>query len=159
MWRKRATKSQPGTGSEKSQESPSHDHLSEAAIILNLDGLSLAQEVEADLLSRAYQRWLYDFVIEETPGKAPDEPSDSLMDFVPHMYENASEKSSLKCVIRALALLNFSSRCNHSEAQILAAEYAGSALRSLGIAIADVTRAASDETLLTVYLMGMYEVY
>jgi hypothetical protein len=160
LWRKRSTKSHVADQrepSESSRDLPPTD-TPDPSVLLNLTGLSLNQEIAPDILSQAYQRWLYDFVIEEIPGRTPDQPSHAMMDFVPRMFESAAEESTLKNGLRAASLLNFSSRCKFPQAEIWAKQYAGKTLKSLQTAVADGKKAASDDTLLTVYIMGMYEV-
>lgn len=120
--------------------------------------LSLVEEVTPDVRKVAYERWVYDFVLSETPATDPRDGSSALLDFVPEIYENAAENSCVKSSVRAVAFANYCWRYKNPEAQHWARKHAGKTLAILQQSIADGRKAASDETLLTVYLMGMYEV-
>lgn len=106
----------------------------------------------------AYERFIYDFVVFESPNRAPEEPSDALWDFVPYLYDRAPEGSCLTVAVDAVAYANFASRCNASQAQALAEEYQGKGIKLLQQAITDKEKAHSDDALCSVYLMGVYEV-
>jgi hypothetical protein len=126
--------------------------------ITRFDGLSVAPNLKPDLRRLAYERFLYDFVILESPNHPPDEPSDSLYSFIPVLYNRAAENSCVANVVDGLAYVNFANRSNAPQAEALGEECIGKAVVMLSRIIADRKQAASDEALCAVYLMGVYEV-
>lgn len=144
------------TTSHDSPRSETTSHSSNAVIDFN--NLTLGPEVQPDLLQQAYERFIYDFVVFETPGRPTGEPSDALWDFIPSLYQTSQEGSCLKTVVNALSCANFHSRCNAPFAQVLAEEWMGKGIKQLQKQIADKRLASSDDTLAAVYLMGVYEV-
>lgn len=132
--------------------------LEDADHIPNLDDLTIGPEVRFDLRRLAYERFVYDFVIFDSPGKEPDKPSGGLFNFVPPLYHGAAEGSCLATVVEAVAYANFANRCNAPHAQRLAEENRAKGIRLLQQTIADKKLAPTDEALCAVYLMGMYEV-
>lgn len=180
-WRKRSKSHQRAQGeSDTSRETPS-DHssppnarkppsteqslkdpapaLQGSALDFNFNELSISPTIQPDLRRLAYERFLYDFVHFETPSRAPEEPSDAVWDFIPHLYQGAAEGSCLATVVDAVSYSNFAARCNAPQAQILADEYIGKGIRLLQKSIANEREAPLDETLCAVYLMGVYEVW
>jgi hypothetical protein len=106
----------------------------------------------------AYERFLYDFVIQEAPNHPVNEPSDALWSFIPVLYERAAEDSCVATVVNAVAYVNFANRCNAPQAEAMGEEALGRAMVMLSKMIADKKQAVSDEALCSVYLMGVYEV-
>lgn len=125
----------------------------------NFDNLTIAPEPVPDLRHLAYERFLYDFIILESPNHPSNEPSDALWSFVPVLYQEAAENSCVANVVNAVAYVNFANRCNAPQAEALGEECLGRAMVLLSKMIADKKQAASDEALCSVYLMGVYEVY
>lgn len=106
----------------------------------------------------AYERFLYDFVVFESPKHPSNEPSDALWSFIPVLYEKAAEDSCVATVINAVAYCNFAHRCNAPQAEALAEECLGRGVVLLSKMIADKKQAVTDEAMCSVYLMGVYEV-
>ena len=93
-----------------------------------------------------------DYVLElSNPGKR-------LYDYLPAFYSNESEKSALSCSIAALGLAGLSYR--RREAGLLSAAKAmySSALHQTNDALRDPAAAATDATLISVLLLGLFEV-
>ncbi len=134
------------------------DYLDGDTTIFGLDDLSIAPELKSDLRRLAYERFLYDFVILESPNQTPDEPSDSLWSFIPVLYNRAAPDSCVATVVNAVAYVNFANRCNAPPAEALGEECLGRGMLLLSKMIADKKQATSDEALCSVYLMGVYEV-
>jgi hypothetical protein len=111
-----------------------------------------------DLRRLAYERFLYDFVILESPNHPSNEPSDALWSFIPVLYQRAADDSCVATVINAVAYANFAHRCNAPHAEALGEESLGKGMVLLSKMIADKKQAVSDEALCSVYLMGVYEV-
>lgn len=122
------------------------------------DNLSIALELTPDLRRMAYERFLYDFVILESPNRPLDEPSDALWSFIPVLYNRAAKDSCVATVVNAVAYVNFANRCNAPQAEALGEECLGRGMVLLSRMIADRKQAVSDEALCSVYLMGVYEV-
>ena len=119
---------------------------------------SMRVGIKPDLRHLAYERFVYDFVVFDTPNKPPREPSDALLDFIPLLYQRSAEGSCLATIVDACAYANFSSRFNAPQALSLAGEYLGKGIKLLSKTISDKEQAPSDEALCSVYLMGFYEV-
>ncbi|KAF2809759.1 uncharacterized protein BDZ99DRAFT_571519 [Mytilinidion resinicola] len=151
-WRKRATKS--ASHSSKSSESPpTADSISTLTSVAQ--HLSLNRQPSDDLQDLAYSRWLYDFVVPSS-STDPGIISDGVLDFVP-MYENAAPDSCLRAATLATCYANFYGRFKSAEAKLRSSEYCGKALKLMQAAIKDPVESKSDETLLTVYLLGVWE--
>ncbi|KAF1993750.1 hypothetical protein P154DRAFT_477036 [Amniculicola lignicola CBS 123094] len=122
-----------------------------------LDSLSLGYELQPDPAQRAYDRFVYDFVVPESPDKEPGAPSDSLWDFIPALYQYAREDSCLATIVRSVSFANYANRYRDSHARQSADEAFGKAIKLLQKAIQSKKDAATDATLAAVYLMGVYE--
>ncbi|KAF1849787.1 uncharacterized protein K460DRAFT_300146 [Cucurbitaria berberidis CBS 394.84] len=125
--------------------------------IVHFDELTIAPRVKPDILRLAYDRFIYDFVLPKSPNRPPDQPSDALFSFIPILYENAAEDSCLATVVNAVAYVNFANRCNAPQAEALAEECLGKGITMLSKVIADKILAGTNDTLCSVYLMGIYE--
>jgi hypothetical protein len=143
---------------ESLQPSSSNTDSQSSTPTLDFDSLSLGLELPQDLTRLAYERFLYDFVIETSPGYSFDKHADSVWDFMPTLSKSSAEGSCVKTIIHAVAFANFRARCNAPRAQILAEQCRGQGLKMLRQRVADETMAATDESLAAVYLMGIHEV-
>ncbi|OAK95862.1 hypothetical protein IQ06DRAFT_319967 [Phaeosphaeriaceae sp. SRC1lsM3a] len=110
-----------------------------------------------DLLSLAYERFIYDFVASEDPNRSPEEPPEALLSFVPLLYQHAEPNSCLTSTVNAVAYMNFANRCNSLQAATLAEESFGKALRILSEVLTDPNKAASNDALCSAHLMGVFE--
>ncbi|KAF2471721.1 uncharacterized protein BDR25DRAFT_324876 [Lindgomyces ingoldianus] len=171
-WRKRSKSHQRAESdgssyhsSPSTHQSPPSNHSSPrsdlasdpSASLADFNNLSVSHSLPPDLHRLAYERFLYDWIVLETPNKNSDEPSDAIWDFLPLLYQRSAEGSCLAAVISAISYANFSSRCNAPQALGLAEEHIGKGIKLLQKAIADPKQAGTDETLAAVYLMGVYE--
>ncbi|KAF2035649.1 hypothetical protein EK21DRAFT_96835 [Setomelanomma holmii] len=120
-------------------------------------GLSIAPMLAPDIRLLAYQRFIYDFVVPESPNTSPEEPSDAIMNFVPLLYQHTDPGSCFAMIANAVCYINFFNRCNSTHALKLAQNAYGKALKLLSKMIADKEQAASNDALASVYLMGVYE--
>jgi hypothetical protein len=118
--------------------------------------LSLCKQPDQDLHDLAYNRFIYDFVIPNAHSD-PGVVADGLLDFVP-MYGNAAAGSCLRAATMAVCCANYAGRFKSAEARLQSSEHCGRALKLMQAAIKDPMEAKSDETLLTVYLLGIWEV-
>ncbi|PVH90225.1 hypothetical protein DM02DRAFT_683428, partial [Periconia macrospinosa] len=91
------------------------------APLTNVNELSVAF-MPYDLRRLAYERFVYDFVITESPHTSCDDPSDALWDFIPYLYEKSGKGSCLATVVDAVSYANFANRCNAPQAVQLAEE-------------------------------------
>lgn len=120
--------------------------------------MGITPELKLDLRHLAFERFLYDFVLDDNPDRQPHEPSDALWTFIPELYHSVPEDSCLAKVIDAVAYVNFASRCNAPQAEALGEDCMGKGIALLSKMIADKKLAASNEALCAVYMMGAYEV-
>jgi hypothetical protein len=60
--------------------------------------------------------------------------------------------------VNAVAYINFANRCNSPQAATLAEESFGQGIRMLSSMITNSEKAASNDALCSVHLMGVYEV-
>ena len=171
-WRQRAKSTQRVSGESSKQTSnpsSSKSHSSSGAsppqgydfeALQDFNNLTLTTSaIQPDLRQLAYERFMYDFVIFDPPGFDHTKgPSDAFMDFVPALYDNASEGSCIRTIAEAVFYANFYSRCNAPKARVLAEETVGKGLKMLQARIADKQLAPTDETLASANLMGVYEV-
>jgi hypothetical protein len=141
----------PSPQSESSPEASSSS-------IFTLDSLSLGQQIQPDLQRLAYERFVYDFVILDSPNHDANTPSSALWNFIPPLYQDAAEGSSLKTIVHAVAYANFGARCNAPHIQALAEENLAKGLRLLQNTLSDKEQAPSDHALCSVYLLGVMEV-
>jgi hypothetical protein len=122
------------------------------------DTAAVSPTIKQDLLRLAYERFVYDFVASEDPNRPPDEPSDALFSFVPLLYQHAAPNSCLTAVVNAVAYMNFANRCHAPLAATLAEESFGEGIRILSGLLTDTEKAASNDALCSVHLMGVFEV-
>lgn len=135
-----------------------HTEVDGAAALPIFDKLQISPGLTPDLRRLAYERFLYDFVIQESPNHPVNEPSDALWSFIPVLYERAAEDSCVAMVVNAFSYVNFANRCNAPQAEAMGEEALGRAMVMLSKMIADKKQAVSDEALCSVYMMGAYEV-
>ncbi|KAF2690940.1 hypothetical protein K458DRAFT_288220 [Lentithecium fluviatile CBS 122367] len=140
----------------RSEESVTTEPRPAYSSVLDPLELSIPGQVGVGLRRVAYERFLYDFVVFETPNKPPEAMSDALWDFIPDLYQRAPEGSCLATVVDAVAYSNFANRRNAPQAQALGVECLGKAIKLLQKTIADKEQAPTDEALCSVYLMGIY---
>ncbi|CAI6337957.1 unnamed protein product [Periconia digitata] len=125
------------------------------APLLDFNGLCITP-LQNDLRRLAYERFVYDFVVFESPNKPSDEPTDAMWDFIPYLYEKAGRDSCLAATVDAVSYGNFASRCNAPHALPLAEECAARSIKLLQATIADKSTASSNDALCSVYLMGLF---
>lgn len=149
--------SRESTVSQRSRSTPSHIK-DDVRVPFQVIPFNVAPAVKSDLRRLAYERFVYDFTSLESPHLPVEEPSDALWAFIPPLYEQASPDSCLSTIIHAVAYMNFAHRCNSPKAEALAEEYLGKGLRMISKMIADKKRAASNDTLCSAFLLGVFEV-
>jgi hypothetical protein len=125
----------------------------------SFDQLSVSSRVNPDLRRLAYERYVYDFVVPESPNKSSGAHSDAMYEYIPKLYQGAPEGSCLVMAVDACAYANLANRCNALEAQALGVECVGKAIQLLQSAITDPERAPTDETVCAVYMLGIYGVW
>ncbi|KNG43956.1 acyl-CoA oxidase [Stemphylium lycopersici] len=140
-----------------STDDPSQDPSSVTASIIDLSKMTITPVVNPDFRRRAFERFVYDFVMPDSPTRPKDEPSDALWTFIPVLYQGASDDSLIATAVDAVAYVNFSNRCNDPHAATLGEECVAKAIPMLTKVIADKKQAATNEALCSVYLMGVYE--
>jgi hypothetical protein len=135
----------------------SHDVSSDVAPI-DLSQMTITPVVNPDFRRQAFERFVYDFVLPDSPTRPKDEPSDALWTYIPVLYQGAPEDSLVVRVVDAVSYVNFANRCNAPHAEALGEECLGKGIAMLTKIIADRKQSATNETLCSVYLMGVYEV-
>ncbi|KAH9881543.1 hypothetical protein IAQ61_000269 [Plenodomus lingam] len=156
---------QSNVGGQHSHHSSPHGSVEEympkasdvVAPIPDLANMHITPCVEPDLRQLAYDRFIYDFVSPDNPNRPPDEPTDSLWAFIPVIYENAAEGSCFHTVFDAVAYVNYANRCSAPQAMVLAEECMAKGINLISKMVADKKMAATDETLCSVYMLGVYE--
>jgi hypothetical protein len=126
--------------------------------IIDLSKMTITPAANPDFRRRAFERFVYDFVLPDSPTRAKDEPSDALWTFIPVLYQGASEDSLIATVVDAVSYVNLANRCYAPRAEALGEECLGKGIAMLTKVIADKKLAATNEALCSVYLMGVYEV-
>jgi hypothetical protein len=100
------------------------------------------------------ERFFFDWVIPPIPANSPV----TFFAFLPLMYRNTKPGSVLAESVSALAFANYGQRMKNPEATAHAVQSYGNALGLLARAIGGAAGSKADETLLSVVLLGMYEV-
>lgn len=127
------------------------------APIPDLANMHITPCVEPDLRQLAFDRFMYDFVSPDDPNRPPEEPADALWSFMPIIYENAAEGSCYRTVLDAVAYVNYANRCAAPQAMVLAEECMAKGINLISKMVTDKKMAATDETLCSVYILGVYE--
>ncbi|KAI8934318.1 hypothetical protein NX059_009056 [Plenodomus lindquistii] len=125
--------------------------------IPDLAYMRITPDVDPELRQLAYDRFVYDFVSPDDPRRPPDQPTDSLWAFTPVIYQMAAEGSCYRTVFDAVAYVNYANRCAAPQAMALAEECMAKGINLISKMVADKKMAATDETLCSVYLLGVYE--
>ncbi|RMZ66253.1 negative acting factor [Pyrenophora seminiperda CCB06] len=125
--------------------------------IIDLSRMSITPAANPDFRRKAFERFVYDFVLPDSPDRNPNEPTDALWMFIPLLYEKAPQDSLIATTVDAVSYVNYANRCHDKRAAVLAGECLGKAIPMLTKVIAEKKDAATDETLCSVYLMGVYE--
>jgi gentisate 1,2-dioxygenase len=112
----------------------------------------------ADIRRRAFERFVYDFVLPDSPNRPADQPDEALWTFIPHLYQDAPEESLIATAVDAVSYVNYANRCRDSQAQALSEECVARAIPMLTKTIADKKQSATNVALAAVHLMGVYEV-
>jgi hypothetical protein len=135
-----------------------HDASNDIAPIIDLSQMTITPVINPDFRRQAFERFVYDFVLPDSPNRLKDEPSDALWTYIPVLYQGAPEDSLVVTVVDAVSYVNFANRCNAPHAGALGEECLGKGIAMLTKIIADKKQSATNETLCSVYLMGVYEV-
>jgi hypothetical protein len=82
------------------------------------------------------------------------------MDFLPYLYLHSSENSALQAAVAATSYLNFHRRSDTlvRTDKIIAFNYYTESLRRVQDELKCEATASSDQLLMAVYLLGIYEV-
>ncbi|EUC35836.1 hypothetical protein COCCADRAFT_89699 [Bipolaris zeicola 26-R-13] len=124
---------------------------------IDLSKMTITPAPNPDFRRKAFERFVYDFVLPDSPTMPKDEPSDALWTFIPVLYQGASEDSLIATTVDAVAYVNYANRYKDAHAAALGEECVAKAIPMLTKVIADKKRSATNEALCSVYLMGVYE--
>jgi hypothetical protein len=112
--------------------------------------------MQIDIHETALNRWFYDYSIPSDNFN----PHRGILDNLPDIYIESGSPSALHASVSAVACANFSrrSRMFSSEGLLLGKAFYGEALSLVNKATRDKTIACSDEVIMAVYALGIYEV-
>lgn len=102
----------------------------------------------------ALGRYIYDFCLEADASRSRP----GHLDYLPHLYTNASTQSCLVAAVKAASLANLVNRSRAITARPTALRFYQVAIKQVNIALGDPTESLKDETLLACYLLGNFEV-
>ena len=88
----------------------------------------------------------------------PSKPGNSVYEYLPTFYNHESGKSPLSCVIVALGLAGLSYRKSEPSLLLASKSVYSSALHLTNEALRNPVTAVTDATLISVLLLGLYEV-
>lgn len=141
-----------------STDDATQDASSISLATIDLSKMTITPAPNPDFRRKAFERFVYDFVLPDSPTMPKDEPSDALWTFIPVLYQGASEDSLIATTVDAVAYVNYANRYKDAHAAALGEECVAKAIPMLTKVIADKKRSATNEALCSVYLMGVYEV-
>lgn len=109
-----------------------------------------------DLHEIAVNRWFYDYSI---PTDSVN-PNRGILDYVPSIYSKSGSPSCLHAAVSAVAYANFCRRSKMSSEEVfmLGKAFYGEALTLVSKATQNEVLARSDEVIMAVYALGIYEV-
>lgn len=120
--------------------------------------LSTNVSIRPSFQQMAYLRFFYDFV----NAQDYDMSRNGAFDPIPDMFNNASPNSCFHSAVSAVSFANFGSRFKDEEAQQKGREYYGKALGQFAKSMVDnekdPNRLGTNEALLGVFLLSVYEV-
>ncbi|KAF1834947.1 hypothetical protein BDW02DRAFT_313327 [Decorospora gaudefroyi] len=140
-----------------SADDHAHEALNELGSIIGLNKMTITPTVNPHFRRKAFERFVYDFVLPDSPLKLTDEPVDSLWAFIPVLYQGASEDSLIAKAVDAVSYVNFANRFHAPQAEALGEACLGKGIAMLTKIIANKKHSATNEALCSVYLMGVYE--
>ncbi|KAK5732023.1 hypothetical protein LTR17_010859 [Elasticomyces elasticus] len=91
-------------------------------------------------------------------AKPHDEASPGYLEFLPSMYLEADAGSSLPKAVHAVALMHTYNLGSHLEVKYSAQQWYGDALHSINEVLQDPMKRLNDDSLLAIWLIGLYEV-
>jgi hypothetical protein len=134
------------------------DSSSVVTATIDLSRLTITPMPNPDFRRRAFERFVYDFVLPDSPNRPADQPDEAMWTFIPLLYQDASEDSLIATAVDAVSYVNFANRYSDSHAQALGEECVGRVIPMLTKVIADKKQSATNAALCSVHLMGVYEV-
>ncbi|KAF1985816.1 hypothetical protein K402DRAFT_421743 [Aulographum hederae CBS 113979] len=160
-WRQRSKKPTKD-GKTESRES-STDVVSVSPISLSNDSkptqldfnssLTILPMLAPSAIELSENRFFFDYVLQTNRAF----PYSGIMDFLPELYRKSSQETCLPEALAAMAKLNLYRRTRNQQLAIQAAESYGHSLQLMKAALQNPETARSNEVLISMYLMGMYE--
>ncbi|KAI9663871.1 MAG: hypothetical protein M1821_007361 [Bathelium mastoideum] len=108
-----------------------------------------------ELCSIAIHRFFFDYVL---PPHPDGHPRTGFLSHLPTLFNESYPDSALANAVTAAALANHAGRTFNTESETLGLNYYVSALNLMGQAIQDPIEVGSIETLLTSFVLGLYEI-
>jgi hypothetical protein len=97
------------------------------------------------------------FFFSKYGARQSSEQRRSLYEYLPELYNVDTENSSLRCIITAVGLAGLSHRRTSSEMLLAATASYNLALHQTNYALQHPMTASSDQTLISILLLGLYE--
>ena len=106
----------------------------------------------------ACSRFFFDYSIPDNEAKS--RAYAGVLDYLPGFYYSSGPRSSLHAALEAAGVANFDRRCGAftESFELLSKQYYGEALRLVKAETQDPKLASSDELMMAVHLLGLYEV-
>ncbi|KAG9186363.1 hypothetical protein G6011_02919 [Alternaria panax] len=105
-----------------SVDDPSQDASGVTPPIIDLSRLTITPMPNPSFRRKAFERFVYDFVLPDQPSRPADQPDEALWTFIPLLYQGAPEDSLIATAVDAVSYVNYANRCNDPQAQALSEE-------------------------------------
>lgn len=107
------------------------------------------------LRQAAIDRFFFDYVLSPDPI---DHPQTGFLSHLPFLFGGAEPDSALATAVTAAAFANYAQRTPNADCETYGLKYYVNALNLMGQAVQDPNEVGSIETLLTSFVLGLYEV-
>ena len=81
-----------------------------------------------------------------------------ILDFLPDMISTSSSSTALQNASKAVSRMTLADRYSGNDSRLDTSQQYAQALKSVSFLMSDETEAVKDETLIAVWLLGLYEV-
>ncbi|CAN9301107.1 unnamed protein product [Alternaria alternata] len=86
-----------------SVDDPAQDASGVTPPIIDLSRLTITPVANPDFRRRAFERFVYDFVLPDQPNRPADQPDEALWTFIPLLYQGAPEDSLIATAVDAVS--------------------------------------------------------
>ncbi|KAF2238185.1 hypothetical protein EV356DRAFT_573755 [Viridothelium virens] len=112
-------------------------------------------ELGPELWEAVINRFFFDFVV---PPDLEDPQWSGFLSHLPALFNQTQPNSALANAVTAAAFANYAGRIGNTECETYGLKYYVSALKLMGQAVRDPSEVGSISTLLTSFVLGLYEV-